>query len=346
VSGLRPAEGVRSLITAIAASTLVAETLGMLALYTAWASGMLPLPQAYDNPSSALWWAGFHAVSAFNNAGFSLNPDNLMAYVGNPVVCGIVALLILTGGLGFAVTADLAQRSTWAVLRPGAIWARLSLQSKVALFATLGLNAVGMMVFLALEFDGALAGLSAPTKVLASLFEAVTIRTAGFNTVPHGSLASATVLFCIVWMFIGACPGSTGGGVKTTTASVVLMSVRSMLSGRDDVELFGRRIHPVVVYRSISIVLIALGAITAFLMLLVTIETHIPFEKLAFEAASAFGTVGLSMDVTPRLDAAGRWIIICLMFVGRVGPLTLALAIGERARSKTFRYPAGHLAVG
>jgi trk system potassium uptake protein TrkH len=158
-------------------------------------------------------------------------------------------------------------------------------------------------------------------------------------------LAPATILFTLFWMFIGANPGSTGGGIKTTTATVAIMAVRAMLLGREDVEIFGRRIPSVIVSRSLSIILVAVMTIAVFLMILLATQP-LPFEKLAFEAVSAFGTVGLSMGVTARLDGVGRVCLILLMFAGRIGPLTLAMAIGERMGAKQYGLPEGRIAVG
>ncbi|MDA0712914.1 MAG: potassium transporter KtrB, partial [bacterium] len=225
------------------------------------------------------------------------------------------------------------------------IWARLNMQTRVVLLATVILDLTGMLLFLFFEYDGVLAELGIMEKIGAALFQSVSSRTAGFNVVPIATMAPATVLFLLVWMFIGASPGSTGGGIKTTTLAVALMSVRAMLTGRDEVELMGRRIPSVIVNRSLSIILISGVVIIFFLMWMVGTQ-NLPFERLLFEVVSAFGTVGLSMDMTTKLDNFGRILVILLMFVGRIGPMTMALAIGERSRPKGYRLAEGRLAVG
>lgn len=338
-------EGIKRLVTAVTAATFGTELIGAAALYVLWGVGVMDLPARYDDAAGALWWSLFHSISAFCNAGFALAEDSLSMWVGNPMVSAVFVGLITAGGLGFVVVLDLTNRQNWGVLRPGAIWSRLQVQTRVVLVATLVLDLVGALAFLFFEYDGALAGLSIPTKLNAALFQGVTLRTAGFNTVPLGALAAPTVIVCVVWMFIGAGPGSTGGGVKTTTAATVIMAVRAMLRGREEVELFGRAIPQVVVYRSISIVFIA-GAIIASFLVLLTATQGGNFERLAFETVSAFGTVGLSMGATSELDTVGKALVTMLMYTGRVGPLTLALAIGERTVPKGYKYPQGRMAVG
>jgi trk system potassium uptake protein TrkH len=228
-------EGVKNLVKAVAFSTLTAEIFGAFFLF-------LAISDAIPDVFECLWWSIFHSVSAFCNAGFSLTSNSLVGFAEDAYVCGIIMILITVGGIGFFVISDLANPSVYEVKKISAIWQRLQIQTKVALVATLVLNVFGLLFFLFLEYDGALAGLSVPGKILASLFQSVTLRTAGFATVPHGMLGPGTVLFMMVWMYIGANPGSTGGGIKTTTAAVAIMAMRAMLLGREDVELFGRRI--------------------------------------------------------------------------------------------------------
>lgn len=331
-------EGVRNLVKSVAVITLFAESVGALALFVAFSER-----NAGDvNP---LWWAIFHSISAFCNAGFGLAADSMSGFVSDFYVCGVIMALMTLGGMGFFVISDLMNPLVWEIKRVGAIWQRLQIQTRVALIATLFLNVLGLLFFLFFEFDGALLGLSIPEKIWASLFQAMSARTAGFFTVPMGTLAPATVLFMMAWMFVGANPGSTGGGIKTTTAAVAIMAVRAMLLGREDVEMFGRRIPSVIVNRALSIIFVAVLIIGIFLMILLATQP-LSSEKLTFEAVSAFGTVGLSMDLTKELTPIGRICIILIMFAGRIGPLTLAMAIGERTRTKQYTLPEGHIAVG
>lgn len=341
---VNPGEGLRRLIASVSATTLGAEAIGVAALYGLWAVGWLQLPPGYDEPLLALWWCVFHAVSAFCNAGFALEPESLSRFVGDPITCIIFMVLITTGGLGFAVMSDLSRRRPWFE-KPRWSWNGLQVHSRVVIIATLVLNLFGAVAVLFFEYEGALAPYDLPTKLNAAVFQAVTLRTAGFNTIPFANLAMPTVIIMLMWMFIGAGPGSTSGGVKTTTATTTILALRAMLRGRDDVELFGRRLPQTIVYRSIAIVLVA-GLISAVGLVLLTATQNIAFVPILFEAISALGTVGLSMGATEQLDTTGKLLISALMYFGRIGPLTLALAIGGHAVVRTFRYPEGRMPVG
>lgn len=331
-------EGLKSLIRAVTATTVVMESIGTAGLFIFTSA---EIPRATER----LWWSIFHAVSAFCNAGITLSPDSLLAFVDSPMVCLVFMMLISSGGIGFFVISDLTNAEVWHVKRPRAVWNRLQIQTKVVIVATLILDLSGMLLFLFFEYDGALHGLDVDTKILASLFHAISLRSAGFNVVPIGNIIGPTVIFSIAFMFIGASPGSTGGGIKTTTAAISVMSLRAMLRGRDDVELFGRRVSPSVVNRSLSIVLVAAMIVAIFLTLLLATQ-DIRFENLFFETVSAFGTVGLSMDTTPLLNGTGKLLIVFVMYVGRIGPLTLALAVGERRLAQGYQLPKGSIAVG
>lgn len=332
------ADGLKSLMRAVIATTLFFEFLGAIALF-------FIAPLSFESFADRLWWSVFHAISAFCNAGITLTPNSLVDWVSYPLFCGVFMVLITAGGIGFFVIADLTDKHTWVVKRPQAVWKRLHLQTKVVLIATFLLDFIGMLAFLYLEFDGALSELDIFSQLNAALFQSVSLRTAGFSTVAMSQIAVPTILFCIVWMFIGASPGSTGGGIKTTTAAVAIMGVKAMLKGRADVETLSRRIPYIIVSRSLSMVLISGVIIIIFLMLLSGTQ-DLPFEKILFEVFSAFGTVGFTMDLTQQFDAVGRILLILLMYVGRIGPLTLALAIGEQRASQRYRYPVGQLAVG
>jgi trk system potassium uptake protein TrkH len=337
--------GLKRLITAITAATIATELLGAMVLFGLWATGLMPLPERYDTVPGAMWWSFFNSLSAFCHAGFVLTPDSLTPYASNTIVNVVFIGLITAGALGFAVIADLTQVEVWRVRHPRAIWKKLHVQTRVVLVATAVLYIGGMLAFLFFEYDNALSGLSVPGKLNAALFQSVTLRSAGFNTVDWSVIGAPMLIIALIFMFIGSAPGSTGGGVRVTTATVVVMAIRAMLRGREDVELFGRTMPKVIVYRSISIVLIA-GLMCAVFMIGMTATQDLPFEKVIFETMSAFGTVGLSMGATSELDSVGKWMMTLLMYFGRVGPLTLALAIGERTVPRGFRYPEGRMAVG
>jgi trk system potassium uptake protein TrkH len=331
-------EGLKALVASVAATTLVAEGIGVLVLFFLWRD---------DIPfvSERLWWAVFHSISAFCNAGFSLSPNSLHRFADSPGVLAVVMLLMTVGGLGFFVVRDLMNANVWKVFQPMAIWRRLHVQTKVVLLATLVLDLGGMLIFLFLEFDGVLREFAPAAKVYAAFFQSVAPRTSGFSIVSVSDLGPATAFFVMILMFIGASPGSTGGGVKTTTAAVALAALRAMFLARDDVELMGRRVPDSTVSRSLSIIIVSAIVLAVALMGLVATQAA-PFEHLMFEAVSAFSTVGLSMNTTGRLSEGGKILIICLMYIGRIGPLTMALAVGGRRLRKGFQYPEERIAVG
>jgi trk system potassium uptake protein TrkH len=319
----------------------------VLATVSLEAVGALLLTLAFDDlgvgPWQALWKGIFHSVSAFCNAGFSLQSDSLVQLQSNPLAVLTVAALITLGGLGFSVLAAL-----WTLLRPREVRERLrlDLQSKTVLVASALLVVVGWGLFAVFEWHGSLEGLSGLDKALNALFQSVTLRTAGFNTVPFDNLLPVSALFMMVWMFIGASPGGTGGGLKTTTLVVLLAAVVALGRGSTSVNLFDREVPREIVYRGLAVFVLSSGVTLGALLLLLLVESQ-PFEALAFETASAVGTVGLSLGATPNLGAAGKLVIIGAMFIGRIGPLTLVLFLGRGgARRRTFRYPESRLMVG
>lgn len=297
---------------------------------------VLRLSKDYAWPLN-LWYGLFHAVSAFNNAGFDLFGDfrSITGYVADPVVIFGIALPVIIGGLGFSVITEIAVTRKWR---------RLSLHAKLTLVTTAALLFTGFIVFLTLEYANTLSGFSWPVKLMTSFFQAVTPRTAGFNSVDIQALKPSTQLFLSVLMFIGASPGSTGGGIKTTTFILLVLTVWSLAAGREATEVFGRRIPLGQVLRAMGIFLLGVGWLSAvFMVLLITEDQR--FLPLLFEGVSAFGTVGLSTGITPELTPVGRVVIIMTMFVGRLGPLTVAFALAERRRA-AFRHPEEQIIVG
>lgn len=319
--------------------TLFIESVGALVLFVRFLL-------MGTRPAFALWDAVFHSVSAFCNAGFSLYTDSLSRFVGDPTVNITICGLIILGGLGFTVVVEVAGRNRGRSRESYISHLRhMTVHTKLTLLTTAILLISGTILFFFLEFDRSLAGLPLGSRLWASFFQSTTMRTCGFNTVDISKLGAATFLFAMVFMFIGGSSGSTAGGIKTTTAAVLALSVRSMLTGRSDIEIFGRRIPKQVLYRSIAITFISIVLVVVFLMMLLHTQ-HLSFTHLAFEAVSAFGTVGLSAGATPKLTTIGRLLIISLMFIGRTGPLTLALAVGERVRGGRFAYPEEGVSVG
>ncbi len=324
--------------------TFLFETAGALLLFTHW---------RHTYPAGeAFYLSLFHSISAFCNAGFSLFSDSLIDYRADPWMNGVIMTLIICGGLGFLVFQEM-----WQFTRKRYVDGKrvmLSLHSRVTLITTGGLILAGFGGFMLLEWNDVLADTSPMGKFLVSLFQSVTPRTAGFNTVDFSQLTNGMLFFTILLMFIGASPGSAGGGVKTTSFAVLLAIARSRWHGTVDTFLFRRRLPPQTVARAISIILVSLLVVlTATLALMITEQGGMPhsqsrglFLEHLFEAVSAFATVGLSTGVTPTLSIPGKLIIILLMFVGRLGPITIALAIAGEKKGIDFTYPEEDIMIG
>lgn len=284
-----------------------------------------------------LFYSLFHSVSAFNNAGFALWKDNLSGFVGDPVVNIVISLLIITGGLGFTVLSDIWYSKEFR---------QLSLHSKLMIVGTVIINAAAILFFFVLEYrnPGTLGKLSFGTKWLASYFQGIVPRTAGFNTIDFSQIHDGTAIITIMLMFIGAGSGSTGSGIKVTTFIIIILAVFSFIRGKDQTIVFKRSIRPSTIMRSLAVVIISLTALFVAVLLL-TITEHAPFIKILFEAVSAFGTVGLTMGLTDHLSTAGRIIIMFMMFFGRVGPLTLAFSLSVPKKGN-IRFPNGDVFTG
>ena len=322
--------GVVRLVRAVLIFTVLTE--GTFALILA-----LRFSLDYGWPKS-LWLGLFHSVSAFNNAGFDLMGGfrSLTGYASDPVVNLSITTLIILGGLGFATVMELYRYPRTR---------RLSLHTRLVLRVTGLLILGGSFLFGLLEWGHILRDLPLHGKILASYFQSVTPRTAGYNTVDIGQLYPPTQFLIIILMFIGASPGSTGGGIKTTTFGLMSVTIFSLSKGKEDVELFRRRIPPWQVYKALSVTLLSIGLVTLVTMILSITEGG-NFLAALFETTSAFGTVGLTMGITPALTPVGRVAIILTMFAGRLGPLTLAYAFAQRRRKTMVRYPEEKIMVG
>lgn len=290
-------------------------------------------------------FGAFHAVTAFCNAGFDLIGDfrSFTPYVNNHVINLNTMALIIIGGLGFSVWTDI-----YRVVRERS-FKNLSLHSKIVLSATILLIVFGAVFIFIAEINNpdTLSNLPVSGKVLASFFHSVTPRTAGFNTLDTASLSMPTKFMTIILMFIGGSPGSTAGGIKTATVAILIITVISVVRGKDDAEVFERHLPKYLVYRALSVASISL-TLVIFVTMVLSITEQADFLTLFFEATSAFGTVGLSCNFTPQLSTPGRVIISMTMFAGRVGPLTLILAFARRAiRNKgNVKYPEDRIMVG
>ncbi|MGV3465385.1 MAG: TrkH family potassium uptake protein, partial [Heyndrickxia sp.] len=284
-----------------------------------------------------VFYSFFHSISAFNNAGFSLWSDNLTRFVGDPIInIGITGLIIL-GGIGFTVMSDIWYKRSFR---------KLSLHSKIMIIGTIVTNLLAMAFIYVLEFHNphTLGHLSVSDKWWASYFQAITTRTAGFNTVDIGSLQEPTSLLFLLLMFIGAGSASTGGGIKLTTFIVIVISVITFIKGKQDIVLAKRTIATTILLKSLAIFSIALLAIFLAVFVLCITEKA-PFLMVLFEVISAFGTVGLTIGLTTKLTIIGKIIIVMIMFIGKLGPLTLAFSIAKSERA-SIRYPNEDILTG
>ncbi|MBF7097091.1 Trk family potassium uptake protein [Alkalibacter sp. M17DMB] len=327
-------EGVVRFVKYILAFTFLAELAGAIVL----AFTFIPLYGGVKGVALSI----FHSVSAFCNAGFDLVGGfrSLTPFVNNISLNLTVIILIILGGLGFSVVNDVFKIKKFK---------RLNFHSKIVLSISAVLIITAFIIFGILESGNldTVKDLPLHGKFLSTLFLAVTPRTAGFNTVDMASLTMGSLVFVIFLMFIGGSPGSTAGGVKTTTFGVLLYTLISVLRGRKETEVFGRTISADTVRRALSIIMIGMGLLFIDVLIL-TFTEDAGLVEIVFEAVSAFGTVGLSMGITPQLSSVGRVMIMITMFAGRVGPLTIAFAISEvqsDMEAGKYRYPEGKVIV-
>ena len=294
--------------------------------------------------AKGIYYSVFHAVSAFCNAGFDLmgNFKSVTAYANNSVIILTISALIAIGGLGFYV---------WVEIYNYKGIKKLSLHSRVVIYTTLVLIVGGAILMYIFEKNNPLTMQAMPIKgkILSSIFASVSPRTAGFNSIPLDGMTMAGKFLTIILMFIGGSPGSTAGGIKTATAVVLFMTVVSVVKGRENTEIFQRRINKEVVYKALVIALLGLLLVVVVTMILsITEQPNIPFEHFLYEATSAFATVGLTLGLTTKLSFVGKIIICLTMYAGRVGPLTiiLALAKNKSGKSGTIKYPEGKILIG
>lgn len=338
------AEGLKTLIVYILFLTFIIETIGALCLWSKFGN---------------LYYAIFHSVSAFCNAGFSLYTNNLENFRSDTVVNGTIMALIIMGGLGFVVLVDTGRffrnifmKTFFKRKSQGYnLFSKVSLQTKIVVLISSILILLGAVVFLLLENGKLLYGLGIKDKLLISFFQSVTPRTAGFNTVAIGNLASPTLFFMIILMFVGASSGSTGGGIKTNTLGILIGGAWSMVKNRDNVYLFKKTVPKIIFRKCVMIAGLAGAWLVIFTMLLSFVEAGkeaMPnyFLRIFFEVTSAFGTVGLSTGITPILSSFGKFLLMMTMFAGRVGPLTLALAVAIKEDKFLYKYPEEKVMVG
>ena len=323
--------GVVRLTLYIIRATLFIELLGGTILAVRWFQ---------DFGTQGIYFGYWHAVSAFCNAGFDLFGEfrSITGYVNDFTVNSAIAALIVVGGIGFPVVADL-----WNCRQSH----RFSLHTKIVLMTTLVLIILGACLIFVAEYsnDKTLGALPLEGKVLASGFQSITTRTAGYNTLDIGALREGTLFAMVFLMFIGASPSSMGGGVKTTTAAILFISLVGSITGKRDPQAFERQIPQQTVYKAFTIVTISVMLIS-LVTLAMSFTEQVPLFSLLFEVTSAFGTVGLSTGITPKLSDCGKVLITLTMFAGRVGTLTLLMALALRPRKERLKYPEGKIIIG
>ncbi len=335
---------VLQLVKSIFVFTFVLEAIGVFLLFLAW-PGSCPY-------RTRLWIAIFHSISAFCNAGFSLFKDSFVQYQFNWAVNLIVICLIIMGGVGFIVLTETTNWVKQKISNQGR--SRLSLHTKIVITTTVCLIFGGAALFFVLESSDSLASAPLHGKILASFFQSVTARTAGFNTIDMYNLANPTLFILIILMFIGASPGSCGGGVKTVNAAILVIIAKNRFKGNEEGEVFKRTIPRETLSRSVTIIISAVVLISVVACLVMIAETgryahpetRGKFLEYLFETVSAFGTVGLSMGVTPTLTSVGKILIMVMMFLGRLGPLNLAFSLAKRVPTKKFHYGEEKIFIG
>ena len=322
---------VASLLKEVALFTLVIESLGAIVMLTQFLPGR--------SKAEAVYLSVFHAVSAFCNAGFSTFSDSFMGFQENIVLNLVLCFLIISGGIGFLVLSEIRHRFSFS----RRLLKRFSLHSKLVLSTTAILLFVSTLFIVMMEWDNTLAPFAPLHKILVGFFHAVSARTAGFNSISIMDMSNEALFLIILLMIIGASPGSCGGGIKTTTFSCLTILGISRLFGHEKPHMFHRTISQESIGKAVSIVMISIFVIFSSTLLLLMSElgeishpmSRGKFLELLFEVVSAFGTVGLSMGATAGLSAVGKLIITGVMFVGRLGPLMIALAV---SRQEPIRY--------
>ena len=287
-----------------------------------------------------IYYSIFASISAFCNAGFDLmgNFSSITSYATNITILLNTSALIIIGGLGFAV---------WSELYSFKNLKKLSLHTKIVLLTTLILIVCGMVFIFLFEHNNAktIGNMSIIDKLTNSFFASVTTRTAGLNSIPLNDMTGASKFLTIIFMFIGGSPGSTAGGIKTSTLAIIVLIIIAIIKGREDTEVYGKRISKDTVQKAILVFMLGIF-IVLVVTLILTITEQASLESLIFEAVSAFGTVGLTLGVTPHLSIIGKIVIMITMYLGRVGPMTVVLAITRKKRKRDYRYPEDKILIG
>ncbi|PSB18220.1 ATPase [Phormidesmis priestleyi ULC007] len=331
--------GLAMLIRSIIATTLIFELTGVFLLM------LIFVPQFGFN--QGLWLSIFHSVNAFNNAGFSLFSDNLIQYAKSPLMNGVITLLIIFGGIGYQVIMEMF---FWGRDRVSNSDKRsfFTLNFKIALSTTLVLLAIGTLAFLATESRNVqtLGALGWGDQIMAAWFQSVVPRTAGFNTIDISKMTNAGLFITIALMFIGANPGGTGGGIKTTTFRVLISSTKAVLQGKDEVLCYHRQIPVPLILKAVGVLVGSAMTVIGGTILITLTDPELDFINILFEVVSAFATVGLSAVGTPNISSLGQIVLIGTMYVGRVGILLLVGALLGDPKPSFVNYPEENLLVG
>ncbi|MGM0877902.1 MAG: TrkH family potassium uptake protein [Bacillota bacterium] len=325
-------EGMVRLVKFVVGFTLLIEGIGAVILAIRWSHD-------FGFPKS-LYYGLFHSISAFNNAGFDIMGDfrSITGYVGDFTIILTLSSLFIIGGIGYFVILDIIKKKSFK---------KLTLHTKLVLLMTLLLNVLGTILIFALEYNnpGTLGGLSLKDKMLGAYFHGVVPRTAGFNTLNLPDMTLSSQFVTMLLMFIGGGSGGTAGGIKVTTFVIIILAVWTVIRGRDEVNIMNRRLPKDLIYRAFSITVYS-TAVVFLILFILTITEEAPLNVLLFEVISAFGTVGMSLGLTPELTTPGKVIIAFLMFIGRVGPLTLAFALAKVNRKLPYKYVEEKIMIG
>ena len=323
------------MLVSILIITFTIEFIGVISLYLFWIEDFVSIKKT-------LYFSVFHAVSAFCNAGFSLFQNSFTNYSKSNAFNLIITSLIILGGLGFIVITDIIKVINLKLRKKPA---RLKVHTKLVLITSIILIISGTLILFFIENRNLLCSYSIKEKLMISYFQSITARTAGFNTINVCGLANASCLILMILMFIGASPGSTGGGIKTSTFGIAIMSLRSFIQGQQKVEIFKRNLPRHSLNKVFGIIFVSAIFITTCVVILLLTEKA-SFMDILFEEISAFGTVGLSRGITPNLTTSGKLVIITTMLTGRIGPLTMVLALARKRRKAIYTYPEEEVIIG
>lgn len=324
--------GVGDFIKLLLTTVFFIEIIGAIVLAYEF-SKILPIKKA-------IFYGIFHSISAFCNAGFALFSNNLESFRTNIIVNLTISYLIILGGIGFTVI-----NSILFTIKDRKN--KFNLTAKISLKMGIYLIIIGMVMIFIFEYSNTktIGELNLLEKIMTSFFQSVTLRTAGFNTIDLEGLRPATIFLSYILMFIGASPGSTGGGIKTTTFAIIIYYVKGILKSKEHTEIFNRRIDWEIMNKALAIIILSIAYISILTMLILTLEGFSIVEIL-YEVISAFATVGLSLNITSELGTISRLLIIFTMFLGRLGPLTIALAFTEQKKKSSLKYPKEEILVG